>query len=140
MRTILGFVVFLCVAFGQANAQRSTTVFEGFPTKKVESAFVDTRTEALTKNQSFEYQVRVLERNGKYYWASREMRQLLRSESGPYITFHAVDGSGYIRIYQDFMYEMMKQLPEEQRKQEIGYVEHLVIQFGSVTYYGNRSR
>ena len=31
-----------------------------------------------------------------------------------------------------------RSLPDQQRSKEIGYVEHLLSQFASITYYGNR--
>ena len=59
-------------------------------------------------------------------------------ESGAYVTYHAVDGSGYVRVAGPVLSGLLEQLPAEQRSGEVEYVEHLVIQFGSVTYFGNR--
>ena len=80
------------------RAQDYTVVFEGRPLRKAESSFEETVTANLTAEESFEYSVRIVQRQGKYYWASRDMRELTRHEGGAYITFIAVDGAGYVRI------------------------------------------
>lgn len=123
---------------GRAEAQDHRVVFEGRPLHKVESSFTETETADLTPEESFEYSVRIVERAGQFYWASRDMRRLTRSESGAYITFHAVNGSGYVRIYIPMMLDLRERLPLETRRREIGYVEHLLAGFTSITYYGNR--
>ena len=117
---------------------QESVVFEGLPLKRVESFFLATETRNLSNDESFEFQVRIVERNGKYYWASRGMKELIRSEGGSYITYHAVDGVGYIKVGNSLLLDLRDMLPEEQRRQEIGYVEHLLTQFASITYYGNR--
>jgi hypothetical protein len=121
------------------HAQDYAVVFEGRPLIKVESSFESTESSSLDSDEAFEFAVRIVERRGKYYWATREMRELVRSESGAYITFHAVDGSGYVRVGAPLLLELRDLLPADKRRREIGYVEHLLIQYASVTYYGNRS-
>jgi hypothetical protein len=120
------------------SAQDYRVVFEGRPVRKVESSFEAVLPSTLSADDAFKYSVRIIERNGKYYWASRDMRELLRHEAGAYITFFAVDGSGYVRIGVPVLLDLRDQLPDEQRRKEIGYVEHLLTQFVSITYYGNR--
>ena len=105
--------------------------------KRVEITFENTVSYPLTPDKSFEYQVRILEMKGTYYWASRGMKQLVRSESGSYITFHEVDGVGYVQIYKPFMYKMIEKLPYEQRQKEIGYMEHVIQELKSITYFGD---
>jgi hypothetical protein len=133
-------IIFLgaAVVLLPAHAHRTDVAFEETPLKKVESSFLSTVARDLSDDEAFEYQVRILERQGKYYWASRGMKQLYRSESGVYITYHAVDGTGYVRVGSPMLLDLREKLPEETKRQEIGYVEHLLTQFASVTYYGNR--
>jgi hypothetical protein len=131
-------LVALPMLVSQLVFAQESVVFEGLPLKTVESSFLATLARELNDDESFQYQVRIAERNGRYYWASRGMKELIRSESGAYITYHAVDGSGYVRVGGSALLELRERLPEEQRRQEIGYVEHLLTQFASVTYYGNR--
>lgn len=139
MRSAL-LVLFTVAGFAPAVvfAQDYTVVFEGRPLRKVESSFGGTLEGAVTADDAFKYSVRIVERQGKFYWASRDMLELIRRESGAYITFFAANGSGYIRINIPEMLDLRDLLPDDQRRKEIGYVEHLLIQFASVTYYGNR--
>jgi hypothetical protein len=130
--------ILVTLALAPPLVAQDRVVFEGLPIKKVESSFLQTAEAALTSDEAFEYQVRIVERNGVYYWASRGMRRLVRSEAGSYITFHAVDGSGYVRVGTPLLLDLRDQLPPAERRQEIGYVEHMPVQFGSITYYGNR--
>ena len=130
--------VLAALVLAPSLAAQERVVFEGLPLKKVESSFDETAETALTPDEAFEYQVRVVERNGVYYWASRGMRRLVRSEAGAYITYHAVDGTGYVRVGTPFLLDLRDQLPPAERRQEIGYVEHMLLQFASITYYGNR--
>lgn len=130
--------VLLCVMLLVPVAAGAEVVFYGQPAKKVTTTHEATDTEALTPESASQLAVTITFQDGKYYWASRSNKPLFRSESGSYITFHAVDGSGYIRVYQPFMYELMAQLPPGQRDREIGYVEHLVHMFGSITYFGHK--
>ncbi len=138
--SLVFFVVFATYIPTNATTQDYRVAFEGRPLKKVESSFELTTSRSLSADQSFEYSVRIVERQGRYYWASRGMKELTRSEGGAYITFHAVDGSGYVRVGAPMFLDLRDQLPEEQRRREIGYVEHLLSQFSSITYYGNRTK
>lgn len=139
MRQLAPALVVLVILLPEAGwAQDYNVVFEGRPLRKVESSFERTVPSTLNSEDAFKYAVRIVERQGKYYWASREMRELIRHEAGAYITFFAVDGSGYIRIGIPMMLDLRDQLPAEQRRKEVGYTEHLLIQFASITYYGNR--
>lgn len=113
-------------------------IFYGQPVKKVTTTYKSSEAEALSASKASEFAVTITSEGGRFYWASRENTPLVRTESGAYITYLAANGSGYVRIYQPFMYEMMSQLPPDQRAKEIGYVEHLVHEFGSVTYYGDK--
>ena len=137
MRVVLFAIAFVKLCSMPLQAQ-DVVVFEGTPLRKVESSFLATNVSNMSADEGIKYQVRIVEHNGKYYWASRERRQLVRTESGAYITFFAVDGSGYVRVGSPMLLELRDQLSEEQRQKEVGYSEHLLLQLSSVTYYGNR--
>lgn len=136
MRIVEASLGLLLLVGGTADAQQ--LVFEGEPLKKVESSFEGTTSIALDSESAFRSRVRIVERNGHYYWQTRSMREMARSESGSYITFSALDGSGYVRVHIPMLLDMRLRLPKEQRDLEIDYTEHLLIQFVSITYFGNR--
>ncbi len=121
------------------GAQDYSVVFEGRPVEKVEVAFGGTLPVRLSADEGFRYAVRIVERGGRYFWASREMRELVRRETAGYVTFVAPDGSGYVRILSPMLEALRAQLPEAERRREATYTEHLTIQLGSITYFGNRS-
>jgi hypothetical protein len=138
VKILMALLTFMAVSPLVPTAQDYTVVFEGRPIRKVESSFAATASTNLNADDSFKLSVRIVERNGKYYWASRGMGELIRREAGAYITFIAIDGAGYVRVGVPFLLDLRDQLPDGQRSQEIGYVEHLLTQFASITYYGNR--
>ena len=123
---------------GSLSAQDYRVVFEGRPVAKVEANFEEVQRTELRADKAFEYAVRIVQRQGRYYWASREMKRLIRHEAGAYITYVAIDGTGYVRTFIPMMLAMRDQLSLEQQSREIGYTEHLLTQFASITYFGNR--
>ena len=90
-------LAFLIAVFAYAApSSAADIVFHGKPIKKVTSTFEDTKAEALSDQASTEFAVTVISEGGKFFLASRENKPLNKSESGSYITFHAIDGSGYV--------------------------------------------
>ena len=131
----VGFFIALCLA---TPAGAADIVFFGKPTKIV-TVTADGATEApVGGTQADEFAVTIIRDGGAYFWASRENKPLKRSASGSYVTFHATDGSGYVRVYTSHMYELSGKLSPAEREREVGYMEHLVHQFGSITYFGDR--
>lgn len=98
----------------------------------------------LDEDASVEASVVIMEIDGRYYWATREMKPMLRSPSGLFTTFHAVDGSGYVRIGPREFLPELEGVPELRMDDEldpgqsfeVGYIEHLVMLFSPITYVG----
>ena len=110
-RSLLIFLATLPVLLLSAPAQEVSVVFEGMPLKKVESSFQATQMSDLNAEKSFEYQVRIVQRGGRYYWASREMKELIRSEGPAYVAYFAKGGAGYVRTLTPAMLDMRDRLP-----------------------------
>jgi len=122
--------------FISPTAYAGTFVFEGYPSKKIEITEQTSASFDLTKSEASEYKV-VIEKEGeKYYWRSRNNLQLVPMQSGAYVTYLAVNGEGYVRILNETMRELYKMLPDEEKQKSYLYMEHLVHQLGSITYYG----
>ena len=118
------------------NVSASGVFFDGAPVKKVEVSGQSSSTYVMSEAQSEEYKV-VISRDGEnYYWTSRNNVRLVPVESGYYVTFIAVNGSGYVRTLMSDAREIFSLLPPEDQKNEYLYVEHLIHQLGSITYYG----
>ncbi|SHO57654.1 hypothetical protein [Vibrio quintilis] len=117
-------------------ANASEIVFEGYPIKKIETNEHSSGTSLLNKSQGAEYKVKIIRDGENYYWSSRGNTQVVPVQSGFYITYIAVNGSGYIRIFSPAARAIFKQLSIEEQAKQFLYFEHLIHQMGSITYYG----
>ncbi len=120
-----------------------TVVFEGYPTKKVETGPDVLMERSLSPEESDEFAVRiVVDQEGNYFWASREMKPMVKVLSGSYVTYAAT--SGYVRTYMDDVLDMARAGIDSTVASIMGldhsyeYVEHLYIFFGGINYYGER--
>lgn len=132
MRTI---AIALLLAFA-TSIQAGEVVFEGYPVKKIETNENSSNVSVLSKEKSTEYKVVITKEGENYYWATRGNLQVVPMQSGFYITFLAVNGTGYVRTLAPEARNIFKQLPAEEQQKQFLYFEHLVHQMGSITYYG----
>ena len=123
--------------FAAQNADMPyTVVFEGYPAKKVLTGDVLSES-PMSREQSNEFSVQiVVDREGSYFWMSREMKPLVRIESGAYVTY--ISESGYVRTYTDAVLPLLRgeNLPGIDTTYE--YVEHIPHLLSSINYYGKR--
>ncbi|MFW9941603.1 MAG: hypothetical protein ACFFFT_11225 [Candidatus Thorarchaeota archaeon] len=124
-------LVFLLV--GHSYSQ-SNTVFSGIPTFKISEGGVERVPEAVSREKAINLGCLISEIGGKYYWTTRENKELILNESGAFITFTAIDGCGYVRIIPPEMKKAASLMSPTEEK--FDYVEHLLIGLRSVTYYG----
>ncbi|MAF20303.1 MAG: hypothetical protein CMI55_01335 [Parcubacteria group bacterium] len=129
---ILGFAVLLLLA--SSAFAKEEVVFTGIPTIKISEGGSSRIPEKIANAKSIEYKCTITMIGDKYYWATRENVELVSISSGAYITFLAINGSGYIRIIQPGMKEVVAQMDVTEK--EYDYVEHMLIGLKSVTYYG----
>lgn len=115
-----------------ASAATAQLVFDASPTVKVESGDLKATRFVLSKKERMEFRVTIVQREGRYYWASRENKELAYSTSGAHHYFIATDGAGYVKI-QD-----AELLPELMRSPgpRFRYMEHLSITLATITYWG----
>lgn len=111
-----------------------TIVFTGIPEIKISESGTSRVPENLSKSKSIEYKCTITKIDDKYYWTTRENTLLVPISSGAYLTFWAVNGSGYVRIIDPEMKSVVSMLDETGK--EFDYVEHLLLGLTSVTYYG----
>ncbi len=113
-------------------------VFSGIPEIKISEGGLSRIPEKVNKEKAIRYKCTISKIDDKYLWTTRENIELIPVESGAYITFLAVNGSGYVRIIKPVMRNVVKQMgamagdPEE----KFDYVEHLLLGLKSITYYG----
>ena len=59
-----------------------------------------------------------------------------RIEDGIYITYVAVDGSGYVRTLNAIAREVFQRQASDDQVGQTMYVEHILVGLESLTYYG----
>lgn len=116
------------------NAQ-ATTAFKGRPSVKISEGGIERLPEQMSDDRAINLECVISEISGRYYWASRENKELVRVESGAFVTFIALDGSGYVRIVKPSMKSGASLLSETEKR--FDYVEHALTGLRSVTYYGD---
>ena len=131
LNLIIGIFFFLPLVVDAAEV-----VFEGYPVKKIETNENSSNTSLLTKTQGPEYKVTIVKDGENYFWATRGNVQVVPRQSGFYVTYLAVNGAGYVRTLAPEARNLFKQMPAEEQAKQFLYLEHLVHQMGSITYYG----
>ncbi len=130
---ILGLVVLLlCTSTVFAKEE---VVFTGIPSMKISEGGSFRTPAKISGAKSIENKCTITMLDDKYYWATRENVELVAlSGGGAFITFLAMNGSGYVRIIKPGMKEIAALM--DVTEEEYDYVEHLLIGLKSVTYYG----
>jgi hypothetical protein len=127
-------ICLFCSGSSAFTITQSRTVFRGVPEVKISEGGYDRLVENLKRSEAINLTCVVSQIDGKYYWASRENRELVRREAGAFITYIAPDGSGYIRLIAPGSKENASLMSDAEAKYD--YVEHLLVGLRSVTYYG----
>lgn len=130
----LAFLYFALALVATGVQAQSRTVFDGVPSFKISEGGLERLPEALPVEAAINLGCVISEIGGRYYWATRQNKELIRRSAGAFITYSAIDGSGYVRVI-DPAFKALAALvsPTESR---FDYVEHLLIGLRSVTYYG----
>lgn len=129
-------VLLLAAAVLAPTVSAAEVEFEGTPSVKVEVHEGVAQTQTVPQQRAREVGVKVVRSANGYLWASRNNVPLLKQESGAYVTYVATTGAGYIRVLSPAMRRALQSLPAEQRDKEYFYMEHMVNQMGSITYFG----
>lgn len=130
------FAALLGLVYAALGAHAAEVEFEGTPSVKVEVHEGVAQTQAVPLARAREFSVRIVRNGNAYLWASRNNVPLFKQEAGAYVTYVATTGAGYVRVLSPSMRKALAALPTEQREREFVYVEHMVNQLGSVTYFG----
>jgi hypothetical protein len=124
-------ILFLC----SSTYAQPLKVFKGRPSIKISEGGSARTPEKLTTSKAVNLACIISKIGDDYFWASRENTPLSLVDSGAFITFVALNGSGYIRIIKDDMKQAASMMSETEK--DFDYVEHLLIGLRSVTYYGS---
>jgi hypothetical protein len=128
-------LVFLALLFVASTLHgQAMTVFKGRPALKISEGGTERTPESVPRDRAVNLECIISKIGEDYYWASRENTRMVRVESGAFITFIAINGSGYVRVVAPGMKLSAALMSEAESK--FDYVEHILIGLRSVTYYG----
>jgi hypothetical protein len=110
-------------------------VFAGIPLAKTVLSGEQLQRTLLDEDDQLEFRVVILKEGDRFFWKTREMKEVTRHRSGIFVTFQAVDGSGYVRV-ESSNAAMINLLGSP----DITYIEHLKLGLNTITYQGRGSR
>jgi hypothetical protein len=100
----------------------NATALEGVPTLRVDTTPDTTTRRQLDAAEATASRLQVQIKDGHFYWASRDGRQLALSGSGDFTYLSSTAPGRYVRI--------------RRLNDRLTYVEHLDTALGSVTFWG----
>jgi hypothetical protein len=129
--TAIFLVQLLFMPLAQTPAD-AAIVLEGRPVARVESSEDAAKHGALSAAERDRLKVVIVRKGSRYFWASRENRELERRVSGPFHYFVDRTEGGYVRIFD------RSTLPESMRPEgaRFEYTEHVPVWRGTVTLFG----
>jgi hypothetical protein len=119
-----------------APGQPATAIFTGFPRVKISEGGVERLPEQLKDVEAVGRKCVISQVGQAFYWTSRENVQLARIEAGPFVTYIAVNGVGYVRVTKPEAKATVADMSPTEA--QFDYVEHVIVGLRSVTYYGVR--
>jgi hypothetical protein len=100
----------------------SATTLEGSPTVQVETTSETTNRRALSANEANQRGLSIRVMNGRYFWTSRQDEELTLKPSGEFTYLTTTSPGRYVRL--------------QRINDRLAYVEHVDMDSGSVTYFG----
>ena len=113
-------------------------VFVGLPLAKTELSGEYLERTKLDKGDQLEFKVIIVKEGDRFFWKTREMKELTRHQSGLFVTYQAVDGAGYVRV--DLSGGSVGDLKVPGSSLDIGYIEHIKLGLNTITYQGRVSK
>jgi hypothetical protein len=101
---------------------KDASALEGVPTVRVAVTSDATQRQELDRAGAAREALKIKIVDGRYYWTSREDRPLTLTSSGEFTYLSSAEPGQYVRF--------------RKIDDKISYVEHIDMEFGSVTYWG----
>ncbi len=127
LSTLATLLLFVLCAVPQATRE---TVFVGLPTMRLTADGEVNSMVRLSAKEAAEFECRIVQESGRYFWASRENKELEVSSSGIFVFFCTKDGSGLIKITTNSQLALS----------EFDYFEHLSLGMRTITYWGTANQ
>lgn len=128
---VIVFGAISALSFGQEGIE-----FEGIPSTRVERRADYTSSEIITGLERQSSSVRITKSGDSYFWASRNDIPMIKISDGIYVTYLALDGSGYVRTLNQVAREVYQSQALNTQIGQTMYVEHILIGLESLTFYG----
>jgi hypothetical protein len=100
--------------------------FTGTPLVRIEADGTEAKRLEISAEAGSKAQCRIEKKGRGYIWASRDNRELMRSNAGDWTYFVSPDGSGYVKILKN-------------ADGPFDYLEHVTSEFKTYTYWGRRT-
>ena len=133
MARIVCFALFLGAGLVAAESFAQELVLSGTSSKVIE---IDQFGDRITHEDDRSRELRITRVGDDYFWASRGDIPLAVTSSGIYLTYIAVDGSGYIRTVNETARQQFIEQGPENIIGRYTYVEHVSHDLTSTTAYG----
>lgn len=128
------FALCACVllSFFALVAHAGEVVLDGLPVSRTDSDARTTRRMALAAPEREKSRVRIEREGDRFFWKTREGRELVHHVSGVFHYFVDPTGSGYVKVCE------AKDLPPKDRPKQGRYVffEHVGLGLTTITYWG----
>lgn len=108
--------------YAQSKSNPSMVVVNGLPIKKLMGDIEGCELINLPEEERFTYRLLITKKGNKYYWSSRENKELILSKNSNIYDFVEPEGRGSIRV--------------TITEGKCLYMEHLTIEFKHITYWG----
>ena len=112
-------------------------VFVGIPLARTLLSGEQLQRTLIDKDDQLEFKVIIVKEGDRFFWKTREMKALTRHQSGLFVTYQALDGSGYVTV--DLSGGAIGELNVPGSSLDIGYLEHLKFGLNTITYQGRVS-
>jgi len=138
MRVLMSVAVMASVLLvGDASGQAPTLrrpevevlVLSGVPTVRADTSINGSISTELTASQGFEFRLLITKVGDRYFWKSRENRELVYFRSSSFDYFVSPVGAGYIKVN---WRDLLKVEPLKPAR----YFEHLPVLLDTITYWG----
>lgn len=136
IRLSIAQVVLAVGLFSSPVGAQTEIVLNGLPTLRVSENGVVRTVENIAPEDAAVEACLIQRIGNHYYWATHENVQVTRFEHGSFVTFVAMDGSGYVRLLDPDARSIFDGL--NRTDGDYHYVEHHVLGMTTVTYFGYR--
>lgn len=130
------YFLFLFISYALAE-EKASIVFYGAPSVQIIEGGFDRVAGPIEPSKMNSSKCIIEEIDGKYYWATRDRKPLIRYAAGAYITYVALDGAGYIRTLNPLFDRKLVESLMSKTDLMFDYVEHMTLGLRSITYYGH---